>query len=89
MEETPEKKDFGNQRFIHTKEDIPKAFEQIVINKAKPKIVQNCSKFQIGSIPGHQPAEHLFVIKSIIALYQEQDKMLILQCYRNILTQKV
>ena len=76
-----EKKDFGNQRFIHTKEDIPKAFEQIVINKAKPKIVQHCTKFQIGSIPGHQPAEHLFVMKSIIALYEEQDKMLILQCY--------
>ena len=51
------------------------------MNKAKPKIVQNCTKFQIGSIPGHQPAEHLFVIKSIIAYYKLQNKMLILQCY--------
>ena len=76
-----EKKEFCNQRFIHSKEDIPKAFEQIVISKAKPKIVKNCTKFQIGAIPGHQPAEHLFTIKSIISYFKMKDAVLILQCF--------
>ena len=76
-----EKKDFCNQRFIHTKEDVPKGFEQIVINKSKPLMVQNCTKFQIGAIPGHQPSEHLFTIKSIISYYRSSNRPLFLQCF--------
>ena len=76
-----EKKDFCNQRFIHTKEDVPKGFEQIVINKSKPHMVQNCTKFQIGAIPGHQPAEHLFTIKSIISFFRSSNRPLFLQCF--------
>ena len=52
--------DFANQRFIHTKDDISKSFEHILVAKFKPKIMENCSKFQIGSIPSHRPGEHLF-----------------------------
>ena len=74
-----EKQDFSNQRFIHTKEDVPKGFEQIVINKAKPIMVKNCSKYQIGAIPGHQPAEHLFTIKSIISYFKRHNAVLFLQ----------
>ena len=44
-------------------------------------MVKNCSKFQIGAIPGHQAAEHLFTIKSVINLYQKAGKPLILQCF--------
>ena len=76
-----EKKDFCNQRFIHTKEDVPKGFEQIVINKSKPQMVQNCTKFQIGAIPGHQPSEHLFTIKSIISFFRSSNHVLFLQCF--------
>ena len=47
------KDDFNSQRFIHTKDCVPKGFEQIVINKVKPTMVRNCTKFQIGAIPGH------------------------------------
>ena len=72
------KNEFGNQRFIHSKGEIPKFFESLVIEKAKPKIVQNCSKFQIGGLPGHQAAEHLFTLKSIISLYLSLEKPLIL-----------
>ena len=72
---------FSNQRFIHSKEDVPKAFEQIVINKSKPKIVSNCTKFQIGSIPGHQAAEHLFTIKSIISYHAYKDVPLIFEAF--------
>jgi hypothetical protein len=42
------KEEFSNQRFIHLKEDeIPKGFEHIVMNKVKPRLMKNGSKFQI------------------------------------------
>ena len=62
--------DFNNQRNIHTKEDTPKFFEGIVVDKSKNKLTQACSKFQIGGIPGHRPQEHLFSVKSMIGLYK-------------------
>ena len=73
--------DFSNQRFIHMKDYIPKSFEQIVVSKVKPKIVSNVSKFQIGALPGHQASEHLFVIKSTVALYMWLNLPMILQFY--------
>ena len=54
---------------IHTKEEYPKFFEGIVVDKSKDKIIKKCSKFQIGGIPGQYPQEHLFTAKSIISLY--------------------
>ena len=41
---------------------------------AKDTLVKNMSKFQIGIKPGHRAAEHLFVIKSTIALYAKFDR---------------
>ena len=73
--------EFGNQRFIHSKEEIPKCFESLVIEKAKPKIIKKCSKFQIGGLPGHQSAEHLFTLKSIIGLFSSQGKPVIVNCF--------
>ena len=55
------KREFENQRFIHSKDEInkiPKGFESLVIEKAKPKMIKNCPKCQIGGLPGHQSAEH-------------------------------
>ena len=75
------KDDFNSQRFIHMKEEEPKGFEYLVMNKVKPIMVKNCSKFQIGAIPGHQAAEHLFTIMSVMTLYQQAGKPLILQCF--------
>ena len=63
------------------KEEEPKGFEYLVMNKVKPIMVKNSSKFQIGAIPGHQAAEHLFTIKSVMTLYQQAGKPLILQCF--------
>merc|ERR1711971_1371275 len=76
-----DKCDFSNQRFIHMKEDIPKSFEQIVVTKMKPFIIKNVSKYQIGAIPGHQSSEHLFTLKSVIALYTLFDIPIIMQFY--------
>ena len=63
------------------KEDIPKSFEQIVVTKMKPAIIKNVSKFQIGAIPGHRSSEHLFTLKSVIALYMNFNIPLIMQFY--------
>ena len=71
----------SNYRFIHTKEEIPKAFEHIVITKAKPKIVSGCSKFQIGALPSHQSQEHLFTLKSIMLWYETLKIPIIIQLY--------
>jgi hypothetical protein len=76
-----EKCKLSNQRFIHTKEEIPKAFEHIIVAKAKQKIVRGCTKFQIGAIPKHQSREHLFTLKSIMLWYEELKTPLILQLY--------
>ena len=72
---------FENQRFIHTKDQIPKSFEHIVTAKMKPKIVKNSSKYQIGAMPNHRASEHLFTLKSIIALYIKLDISIILQLF--------
>ena len=72
--------EYGNQGFIHSKDEIPKCFESLVIEKAKPKIVKKCSKFRIGGLPGHQSAEHLFTLKSVIALYLSKGIPLIVNC---------
>ena len=73
--------ELGNHRNIHLKDDTPKAFETVVVDTSKPKIVSKCSKFQIGGMPGHRPSEHLFCIKSIMALYEHLNIPLIMQTF--------
>ena len=65
------KSNLSHYRFIHTKDENPKAFEHIVIAKAKPKIVSGCSTFQIGAILEHQSQEHLFTLKSLMSWYKK------------------
>ena len=76
-----EKSKLSNHRFIHTKQENPKAFEHIIINKAKQKIVEGCSKYQIGAIPKHQSQEHLFTLKSVMIWYEMLKISLIMQLY--------
>ena len=73
--------EFQNQRFIHTKEEIPKLFGNIVMTAVKDKLIGNMSKFQIGAKPGHRASEHLFVIKSVISLYSKYDKAVIISTW--------
>ena len=73
--------DYNCQRNIHTKEDTPKLFEGIVVDKSKQKLVDNCSKYQIGGIPGHRSQEHLFTVKSVISLYSLLNIPIILQLF--------
>ena len=73
--------DFNCQRNIHTKEDTPKLFEGILVDKSKQKLVDKCSKYQIGGIPGHRSQEHLFTVKSVISLYSLLNIPVILQLF--------
>ena len=66
-----------SQRFIHEKNCILKFFQQIVMFYTKPIVYQNMTKFQIACKPGHRPAEHLFVVKSVMTLYKAHNKGLI------------
>ena len=75
------KDDLSNYRNIHTKLDVPKLFGFMVITLAKVPIIQNMSKFQIGTVPGHRSQEHLFVMKNVISLYSHYKQPLILQLY--------
>ena len=73
--------EFSTQRFIHTKEEIPKLFEGIVVDKSKFKIISKCSKFQIGGMPHHRSQENLFTVKSVISLYSMLKIPLFMQIY--------
>ena len=75
------KNNLSNHRFIHMKDDVPKLFGSLVMGVAKEKLISNMSKFQIGTKPGHTAEEHLFVIKSVLALYLKLDKPLILSTW--------
>lgn len=61
--------DLNKKRHIHLKEDpIVKFFGHMVASSIKPIISDNISPFQIGAMPGHRVQEHLFSIKSVIAM---------------------
>ena len=53
----------------------------MVMNAAKDKIVNNMTKFQLGTKPGHMAQEHLFVVQSCIQLYNSCGKAVIVQLY--------
>ena len=53
----------------------------IVTNEAKPKVFKELSPFQIGAVPGHRAQEHLFSIKSIIAMVEMTNDTIGLQLF--------
>ena len=63
-----------NNRFIHLKQVLPRTVEAIVVNKMKDTLIKASSIYQIGGLPGHSIDEHLFVIKSIIALKEKKGR---------------
>ena len=75
------KDDFNNMRNIHTKLEIPKLFENMLLLRARPKIIEGTSKYQIGAMPGHRSSEDLFTLKSVIALYGLMGKALIMNLF--------
>ena len=53
----------------------------MVMSQAIGKIIENVSKFQIGTKNGHRAQEHLFSLKSTIALYLNHDFPILIQLY--------
>lgn len=44
-------------------------FEDLVVEKMKPKVQEKTTKFQIGGMKGHRSTEHLFSVKHVLAYY--------------------
>ena len=53
----------------------------MVTNAAEDKIINNMTKFKLGTKPGHRAQEHLFVVQSCIQLYNLSGKAVIVQLY--------
>ena len=70
-----------NMRHIHIKDEFPKYFGHLVVSEAKDKMTKGMTKYQIGTKPGHRAQEHLFVLKSVIALYFHLDQVLTLSLW--------
>ena len=70
-----------NMRHIHMKDEVPKFFGDLVVSASKEEMIANMTKYQIGTKPGHRAQEHLFVLKSVIALYMVCDKAIILSMW--------
>ena len=69
-----DRKDLDNIRNLHTKPDVQKFFGHLVTDAIKPVVVENLSEFQIGAIPGHRSDEHLFTLKSVLALKEKNNE---------------
>ena len=76
-----DKSNLNSKRHIHIKPEIPKYFEHMVTTAAKPMIVENMSPFQIGAVPGHRSQEHLFSLKSVVAMFEDNDEALAVQLF--------
>ena len=68
-------------RFIHTKPEIPKLFSQIVTLAAKDSLIGNMTKFQIATKPGHRATEHIFVLFSIMSMYEREGKSILIMMF--------
>ena len=69
-------------RFIHSKGFFARAAEGLVVEDGlKAPLLAGSSMFQIGGQPGHRPEEMVFVMKSVMALYRKEGKMLIINFY--------
>ena len=67
-----------NLRHIHLKCDSAKLFTQLVMSQVKDILMDSMSKFQIAAKPGHRASEHLFFIKSVMALIQSDKRAAII-----------
>jgi hypothetical protein len=69
-----------NNRFIHSKDWMPRLFEDLLVDKMNPKVQEKTTKFQIGGMKGHRSTEHLFSVKSVLAYYAMIQQPIIMQC---------
>ena len=78
------KEELPNSRFIviHCKSWLPRVAEACLVEGGiKKAMVEQSSQFQVGGQAGHRPEELLFTMKSVIAKYRAQGKVVIGQCH--------
>ena len=80
-----DQQDQKNMRNLNLKEDVTKVFGHMIMNSVKETLYKNMGMFQIGSKPGHRPTEHIFVMKSIIQMFNFLKKPLII-CFFDYMT---
>ena len=69
-------------RFIHSKGFFARAAEGLIVEDGlKIPLLAGSSMYQIGGQPGHRPEEMVFVMKSVMALYKKEGKLLIINFY--------
>ena len=68
-------------RHIHDRNIFSKYLSHMVMSIAKPILFENLTKFQIACRSGHRPSEHLFVIKSVFAKFQQDGKGILVTSY--------
>ena len=75
------KSSLDNIRHIFLRDQTSKLFSQIVLGAAKENLFSNMSKYQIATKPGHRSSEHLFVMFSLMSLYEAEGKAYIINMF--------
>ena len=56
-------------------------FGHLIMSQVKETLIENMSKYQIATKPGHRASEHLYVIKSLLSLIQMKKKAMIISMW--------
>ena len=59
-------------RYIHTKKASPRTMEALMTEKMKPIIYAAVSPYQLGGMKKTRPAEHLYLLKVMMKLYNQE-----------------
>ena len=70
--------DLTNYRYLHIKNETSKMFCHMVMSGVKESLKKNMSSFQMAR-PGHRCQENLFILKSLMAINEKYDQMIICQ----------
>ena len=73
--------ELSNSRFIHLKEWLPRTCDALVVGGMKERILASSTKFQIGGQEEHRSQEHLFSLKSVIAVMEHREEGILFQLY--------
>ena len=75
------KNSLENFCFMHIEHLIVKLFQQIVYLETKDLLINNMTKFQIASRPGHRAIEHVFCVMSLIQLKEKEGNAVYLSLF--------
>ena len=53
----------------------------MIMTQVKPELMKSMSKYQLGTKKGHQAQEHIFVLKSVMSLFEKCNEGLIINLF--------